>query len=185
MLGEIFYALIGATLPLAMLSYLLFHWSFKSGRLVRDGTLKEIRRETRRLRRVTRKSKEKGPNPIHNKWMRLGGGFYGVMGMWTYALVELQEVFEFFMNFTGILDMLSNISIGMIIGFFINSLTNFLLAIGWPIYWMERIGSDYIFVWFAAAYGGYLLGMYAARHPEKIAETVEKIRTGPGKDLGQ
>ena len=97
-------------------------------------------------------------NAIHNKWLSFGGGFYGVVGLPTYVVVELGGIREFIPQFDGFLSLISDITLELFIGFFINSLMNFVVAIAWPVYWMRDIRSDYIWVWFVAAYAGYWAG---------------------------
>ena len=97
-------------------------------------------------------------NPVHNKWLAFGGGFYGVVGLLTYLVVELGEISDFITGFDGFLSFFSNISLGLFIGLFIDSIVNFVVAIAWPAYWLSDINSDYIWMWFVAAYAGYWAG---------------------------
>jgi len=98
--------------------------------------------------------KSKKFDPLHSKWMQFGGGFYGVVAFFTYLLIELAEVRDFFANFP---DLFRGGLISMVIHFFIESLQNFIAAIAWPAYWIRRIPSD-PWMWILGAYGGYWLG---------------------------
>ena len=86
------------------------------------------------------------------------GGFYGVVGLLTYAVVELAEIRDFFTQFESIGALIAGISIESLIGLFIGALMNFIVAIAWPAYWISDIRSDYIWIWFLAAYAGYWAG---------------------------
>lgn len=97
-------------------------------------------------------------NPVLNKWLSFGGGFYGLVGLMTYAVVELGEIVDFLRGFESIAGFFQNIGIDMLIRLFIEGLMNFIVAIAWPIYWLDMISGQYIWVWFLVAYGGYWLG---------------------------
>jgi len=74
---EIIEALLKAALPLGALSYLLFRWSLKAGRLEGADDRRAFKENMKTLKK-NRKAKSR--NPLHNKWMKFGGGFYGLMG---------------------------------------------------------------------------------------------------------
>lgn len=93
---------------------------------------------------------------LANKWLSFGGGFYGLVAVLTYIIVEAQEIFDI-LNMPGEGDVFSGIGIGMLVRFFIDSLMNFITAIAWPAYWMNT-GQAPFWQWFLAAYGGYVAG---------------------------
>lgn len=178
MIAEIFIALIKAGIPISVSSYLLVWWAMKHNYLGEVNDLKGFEKEVKRLRKAksSSKKKKKGKetesvyekphkmNPVHNKWLAFGGGFYGLVGLLTYLLVELGEIIDFVSNLGGFFAMLSNISIDLFIGFIINSIMNFVAAIAWPAYWMNEIHSEYIWIWFVMAYLSYLGGSRYALH---------------------
>lgn len=94
---------------------------------------------------------------LANKWLSFGGGFYGLVAVLTYIIVEAQEIFDLLSMPSGSEGIFSGISIGMLINFFIDSLMNFITAISWPVYWMNT-GNAPFWQWFLAAYGGYFVG---------------------------
>jgi hypothetical protein len=102
-------------------------------------------------------------DPVLEKWFSFGGGFYGIVALFTWLVIEWNEVWGFLVNLPGIVfsfDVGSLIS--LVISFFIESLMNFITAIAWPMYWLGVAGNPW--VWIAVAYGGYWLGIKAARH---------------------
>jgi len=101
-------------------------------------------------------------NPVHNKWLTFGGGFYGAVALLTYLLIEFDELAGFFSNFTGIIDFLRSVSVDMLIRLFIDSLLNFIAAITWPVHWLGRLRGPHLWVWLVAAYAGYWVGSTAA-----------------------
>ena len=101
-------------------------------------------------------------NPVHNKWLKFGGGFYGVVALMTFVVIEAGEVFSFLGAFWENIARLADFSFDFVIRFFINSMMNLAMALGWPWYWMNNIDMQHAWIWFLAAYGGYWLGARAA-----------------------
>jgi hypothetical protein len=102
-------------------------------------------------------------DPVLEKWFSFGGGFYGLVALYTWLVVEWNEVWDFLVDLPGIVfsfDIGSLIS--LVINFFIESLMNFITAIAWPMYWLGV--ADNPWVWIVVAYGGYWLGIKAAQH---------------------
>ncbi len=168
MISETFEALFKAALPLGILSYFLFHWSLASGRLGDITGRKAFKSELKRMRREAKAAKKAGQkhasaNPLHNKWLKFGGGFYGLVALWTFAVIEAREVYDFFMDFTGLSGIVEQLGLGLVIEFFVNSLINFIKAIGWPGYWPQVLNSERILLWLILAYAGYWAGIRAAR----------------------
>jgi len=186
MLREIFRALLLAGIPVAVTSYLLIWWALKNQYLQGASNLKDVqvhfkgvsKARSRQKKDEKKRRKEGGNaiemesgqqeshkmNPVHNKWLSFGGGFYGVVGLLTYAVVELGEIRDFITQFDGLSSLISGITLQLFIGFFINSIMNFIVAIAWPVYWLSDISSDYIWMWFIAAYAGYWAGTRFALH---------------------
>ena len=101
-------------------------------------------------------------DPVLEKWLSFGGGFYGLVALYTWLVIEWDEVWGFLSDLPGIVfsfDMGSLIS--LVINFFIESLMNFIAAIAWPMYWIGTAGNPW--VWIVVAYGGYWLGIKAAQ----------------------
>ena len=107
-------------------------------------------------------------NPVHNKWLAFGGGFYGLVGLLTYAVVEWGEITEFLGGFDSFSDLQAALSVGTLIGLFVDALMNFIVAITWPMYWMRHIESNAIWIWFLVAYGAYWAGtQLALKHSKR------------------
>ncbi|MEE8338765.1 MAG: hypothetical protein V3R56_01405 [Xanthomonadales bacterium] len=186
MVRELFRALFLAGIPVAVTSYLLIWWALKNQYFKDVSTLKDVEghfkglsKARSRQKKEEKRRRKKGEsaveletgqqeihkmNLVHNKWLSFGGGFYGVVGLLTYAVVELGEIRDFITQFDGFLSLISDITLELFIGFFINSIVNFVVAIAWPAYWLSDIRSDYIWMWFVAAYAGYWAGIRFALH---------------------
>ncbi|MCW8871734.1 MAG: hypothetical protein OQK01_03840 [Xanthomonadales bacterium] len=106
------------------------------------------------LASVRQQAQQPGPsvlNTFHGKWLAFGGGFYGVVGMLTYGVVELRELRDFFLGFESFYELFANFGINMLVGILVDAVTNFVAAIAWPVYWLSDIRSDHIWIWFIIA----------------------------------
>ena len=111
------------------------------------------------------KKNRKKTDRVHNKWLAFGGGFYGVVAVLTYVVIELGEIRDFFLQFESIRVFFSSISFDLLIRLVIDSLMNFIYSIAWHWYWLGDIAGSHIWAWFALAYGGYWAGTrLALRH---------------------
>lgn len=191
---ELIRALVQAGLPVAVTSYALVWWALKNNYLENASGLGDVEREFKRLSKDKKKSGKNGGNavsrnarkllgaepedsidqpgrmnPVHNKWLAFGGGFYGVVALLTYAVVEFGEIRDFVARYDGLFNMISQLSLNMLIEVVVNAFVNFIVAIAWPVYWLGDIAGNYIWVWFAVAYGGYWLGCnLALRHSRGV-----------------
>jgi hypothetical protein len=146
-------------LPVALLSFGMVWWALRRGFLKEEGNLKSLHREIDALRKAQRGEDAARLNPLHAKWFKFGGGFYGITALYTYLLIEWDEILEL-LGSLG--DLVLRFDISVLISFFIASITNFIGAVTWPLYWMSQSQSGQVWIWFVVAYGGYWLGMSAA-----------------------
>lgn len=162
MLVEFLEALLKAALPVAAVTFAMVFWALLNGYLPGDTDQDTLKKELDRMSKGDDQDEQHG-DFLHRKWVKFGGGFYGVVALITYAVVEKDEIGDFLANFEGIRHFLNTISINMVIDFFIDSLMNFITAISWPAYWLPNISSQHAWVWFVAAYLGYLGGAWLAK----------------------
>jgi len=183
MVLEILRAMAFAGLPVGLATYALVWWSLRQGYIDPAVSVREVEQRFKRMskeRSAARKNRKRrksaadaaGPanppalaafgqrtvNPVHAKWLKFGGGFYGVVGLLTYAVVELKELRDFFLGFESLSALLAQFGFDMLIGLFIEAVRNFVVAIAWPVYWLSDIRSNYIWVWFVVAYAAYWAG---------------------------
>jgi hypothetical protein len=183
-IGESIRAVFGAGIPIGITSFLLMWWAMKHEYFGSVSSLKDLEsrvkahtranKERKKNEKKNKKTAKSGKgeitattlitgsgkklNLVHNKWLAFGGGFYGVVALWTYIVIELVEIRDFLVNLGGFFAMMSNISFELLIGLLINSLMNFVWAIAWPGYWIGEIRSDHVWVWLLVAYFAYRLG---------------------------
>lgn len=156
MIEALFTAALKAGIPVGLASYGLIWWALKNKHLESVVNMKELEQEVKRQTKDKEVKKKAGR--VHKKWLAFGGGFYGVVGLLTYLVVELGEIRDFFLQFEGISAFISGISINMVVGLIIDAVMNFVIAIAWPAYWLSEIRGGHAWVWFAVAYGGYWAG---------------------------
>lgn len=156
MISEIFIALIKVGLPVGLTSYGLVWWALKKNYISEVASVKSF--ELAVKKRKKDKSLKKDGDPFHRKWLAFGGGFYGVVGLLTYAVVEIAEIRDFIFQIGGFIEMIKNFSFNMVINLLVGAIMNFVAAIAWPAYWMSEIQSERIWIWFLVAYGGYWAG---------------------------
>lgn len=184
--AEILRALWSMALPVSVFSLGLVWWAVSRGYLRGEGGVSGVNREFKALSKERKKfrkehkklRKKRGGkghgeapdtppamrkfDPVQEKLMKFGGGFYGVVAFYTYVVVEWNEIVDFITNFGGFMEMLRQISPEAVIGLLLNSIMNFVIAIAWPVYWINSAIAEFFWVWFVAAYLGYWLGVKVA-----------------------
>ena len=152
-------------LPVAAISFAMVWWALHKGLLQEKEKFHALKKEIKAISKSFKKSKTKDRpdlHPVQRKWLKFGGGFYGIVAMYTYMLVEWNEIVSFISGFGGFGAFIRNLGVGVIIRMFIEGLKNFITAISWPIYWMYEFDSGHIWLWLGITYAGYWLGMRLA-----------------------
>lgn len=163
MMAQLFIVVFGLGLPMALLSYLLLHWSYESGWLSRDSDNKAHRAALKEMKKAARKKDIPGANFVTKKWLRFGGGCYGAAGLWTLLAAELADLFSLIINWPGIGQFFAGGPVNFLVGFIKNQVQNFVTAITWFDYWSDVAGDANIGLVFLVAVGGYSLGKRAAK----------------------
>lgn len=158
MIFEILKAIIVLGIPVALMSWYLMSRLQSSGYLTKGEDYKAVKSNLGKLKKKY-KSKDGELGPLESKWMKFGGGFYGITALTTLIPIEVGEAIGFLANFPGLGELFKDGIIGFVIDLLINQLQNFITALLWFFYWSED-GS--ILVWVAVPYGAYLCGLYVA-----------------------
>lgn len=169
-LTEVFRAALTVGLPICVFTLAMVWWALHRGHFQETGDLKGLELEIKSMSKSGKKNSSKAKAPvsnkphdiIHKKWMKFGGGFYGIVALFTWLVIEVTDIVAMIMNFGGLLKFLQNLNIGLIVHILIEGLTNFIAAIIWPVYWLKRIDTSQSWLWFIAAYAGYWLGVKLA-----------------------
>ena len=98
---DILEALLKLGLPMVLMSWWVYSWLYRTGRLDPQGSRKEhenqlklMRKQQKKERAAGRKAKLDGKQNTDpedfwlQKWMWFGGGFYGMAALWTLLVVE-------------------------------------------------------------------------------------------------
>jgi hypothetical protein len=190
MVSELLRALFMAGLPVFTATYLLVAWALRHRKLGAVTSLRtmhrELKRQSKEEKKEKKQAKKSGATPVraegahlslptlrqgaHAKWLAYGGGFYGVVGLLTWAVVELRDLWSFFTGFESLAALLQNFGLNTLINLLIGAVTNFVEAIAWPAYWLSSIHSDYIWLWFLAAYGAYWAAARFALQRHSVAQ---------------
>jgi len=156
MFQEILIAILKVGLPVGLASYGLVWWALKKNYISEVDSVKSFELAVKKKKK-DKKQKAEG-DAVHRKWLAFGGGFYGVVGLLTYAVVELLEIRDFIQQLGGFVEMIRNFSFEVVVQLFVGAILNFVAAIAWPGYWVNEIHSNRIWIWFAVAYGAYWAG---------------------------
>jgi len=158
------YSTIGAIvklgLPMAVLSWLIFHWLFSDGSLGRDVKHKALKSQLKGQEKRLKNSGNKKAQLFYNRWAWFGGGFYGLAGLWTFLVIEIGDLANFLSAGNYLAGIDSNI-IDFVISILINQLTNSIQALLWFSYWPGP--GESMLIWIAAGYLGYWVGVEMAR----------------------
>jgi hypothetical protein len=167
---EVFWALLMAALPIGIFTLALVWWALQGGYLRESLDTAALQREMKAMSGSKKKKNKEGTkeesrplHPLQKKWARFGGGFYGIVAFFTYIVVEVLEVFSMIMNLGGFIDFIKQLDLNLIIHMFVQALMNFISAIAWPAYWMKRIDTGQVWIWFIMAYAGYWAGLKLAQ----------------------
>ncbi len=138
MIIEIIKAILLAGIPIAFFSYYLIKLTH------------QVKIDDKNKTKATTK-KANVRQMVYKKYLKFGGGFYGVVAFITYFHVEFYQVVDFFKKFTNISDFIDRIGFSMIVNFFIEAIMNFITALIWPVYWPKFLPINSIAIWFIIA----------------------------------
>ena len=146
-------------LPVAIGAWLLFTRLYLTGQASPAESEEAV---NERIRKADKETKWYAKKPYwQSKWMEFGGGFYGLAALWTLIILELQELWWLLGNMEVIDKIFSQSIVSTFVELIINQINNFVAAITWFLYWTD--GGQEIGLSFLVTYGGYMLGMQAAR----------------------
>jgi len=148
---------------MAVISWMLFSWLYREGKLNKGDNFKAASANLKEIKSEYKANKEeKSDNYIFDKWMWFGSGFYGLASLWTFAVIEIQDLFNFIFNFPGFTRLLNGEFIQIIVNFIVNQVGNLVSAFIWFNFWDD--GS--ILLCFIVAYFGYWTGMELAKRKD-------------------
>lgn len=158
---DLFWACLLLGLPLTAFSWLVFAWLFSHSEVDRKADDKTLNASLKQLRK--QKARQKGARSkaefVYDKWMWFGSGFYGLAGVWTFAVIEIRQFFGFLLDYRSWAQLFDDGLVGLLIDFLLNQLMNMLQGLLWFSYWP----AESILLWVLVAYLGYWVGIELAR----------------------
>jgi len=149
-------------MPVFFMTWYLFRRLYERGDLEVGTDYKTIKSNLKTIKKQGKKSSDK----LHRRWMKFGGGFYGLTAVVTLILVEVADIWNFLFHFPGLDVLFEDGLIGFVVGFLVNQLQNFITACLWFVHWGDN-GRN-MFVWIVVPYGCYLLALRVAEQPIQI-----------------
>lgn len=159
---ELLHAIFELGLPVAALTWLLFYRLYSRGELVRDADHKAIDASLKEIRKTEKESKETSDSLLHAKWMKFGGGFYGVAAAWTLIYIEASGIVGVILHPSVLRDMFRNGIVHLIVQQITGQVTTLIDAAIWFTWWPDK-GHGPI-LWFVVAYVAYMAGLNLARY---------------------
>jgi len=158
-------AIVFAGIPVGVCSFLMVYYAYYKGYLSRDVEIRHAFKNKDDDKSLLAKKHKKKLLFLHSKWVAFGGGFYGLIAMLTFVVIELLQIVNFLLSVTSWKDITALFSIKAFIAMFIDSIMNMLKAAVWFIYWPNKISSGNFLIWILIAYLGYRLGaMFAKKY---------------------
>ena len=162
MLPELLHAVVEMGLPVAALSWLLFYRLYSRGVLARDADHTSIDARLKEIKKDEKESKETSDSVLHTKWMKFGGGFYGVAAAWTLIYIEASGIIGVILHPSIIADTFHKGLVNFITQQISSQISTLIDAAIWFTWWPDRGHGP--LAWFVVAYAGYIAGLNLARY---------------------
>ena len=160
-------AIISLGLPVSIMSWWVHSWMYRNNLLDKQASHKETDQAVKEIRKASNETGVQTGDYWTNKWLRFGGGFYGLTALWTFIVIEVQEIWWLITHIPTVIDLLSNGIFHLAIAFIKNQAMTFAQAFSWVVNWG---GSGFNLIFFFSAYIGFYLGMKLASHMDiKVA----------------
>lgn len=156
MIFELIKAILIAGLPVALISYYLIMLTRKKTQL-KSTNAKQLKKE---LQTIVIQHDNQEPfwqSMLQKKFIKFGGGFYGILTLITYLHIEIHQLIQFVGNFSGFEGMFESGILSFIIGLIIEAVTNLVTAFMWPVYWPEFLPIGSLWVWLIVAVVGHTI----------------------------
>ena len=159
-LAELVRAIFLVGVPMAGFSVVIVWWALRRGYF---NELSDTRALGKEIKMMSKNKGEQKLDPVQQKWVKFGGGFYGVAAFFTWTIIEVSDLIAMVMEFGGFLQFLKALGFNLVIEVIIEAIMNFVSAMIWPFYWLQRIDTGHTWLWFLTAYGGYWVGLKLAQ----------------------
>jgi len=161
---DIIKAILLVGLPVGAFSFLMTYFSYQKGYLSTDVEIQEAFKKKNNIETTLSRKNKKELVFLHSKWITFGGGFYGLIALLTFIIIELLQILNFWLGITSWQDVIALISVDTVIAMIIDSIMNMIKAGIWFTYWPTQLNTDHYLAWILIAYIGYRLGGKYAKH---------------------
>ena len=168
-LTDVMAAVIKLGVPVAILSWYLIDRLYQSGHIESGSDFKTVKESVGLAKKDWKDTDKSAGNFFEQRWMKFGGGFYGLTALTTLILIEVKDGFAFVTNFPGIAALFAGGVFGFLVDFIVNQIQNIIMAAIWFTYWNDDNAS--MFTYIAVAYVGYFAGVTLAGD-----ERLQKLR---------
>jgi hypothetical protein len=155
---EAFEALIIVGIPVFSFSFLMVYFSYKKGYLSTEVSIKNAFKNDDKSSSKLSKANKKNLQFFHSKWVTFGGGFYGLIAVLTFIIIELLQIINFWLSVTSLKDVTDLFSISSFVSMIVDSFINMITAAIWFTYWPNKLPSSLFIMWVLIAYIGYRIG---------------------------
>ncbi|GAA6205085.1 hypothetical protein [Thalassotalea sp. SU-HH00458] len=164
LIQDAFFAVIFTGLPVYAFSFLMVFFSYQKGYLSTNVAFKNaFDKNDENPSQLSKKNKKNLPF-FHSKWVTFGGGFYGLIAMLTFLIIEILQIVNFWLGVSRWKDVTDLFSIGALIAMFVDSLKNMITAAIWFTYWPNKLPASHFILWILICYGCYRAGAYSAKY---------------------
>mgnify|MGYP000011006697 CR=1 FL=1 len=164
MFVDIVKAVLFAGIPVGAFSFLMVYYAYLNNYLSTDVAFKHAFKKNNEAQTKLSKKHKKSLLFLHSKWVTFGGGFYGLIALLTFVVIELLQIVNFLMSIRSFQEITALFSVNALISMFVDSVVNMLKAAIWFTYWPDVIHAQNFLVWIIIAYLGYQLGARLAKY---------------------
>jgi hypothetical protein len=162
---DILRAILFVGIPVGIFSFLMIYFSYQKGYLSTDIELKDAFKKKNNAQSSLSRKHKKELLFLHSKWVTFGGGFYGLIAVLTFIIIELTQVVNFLFSLTGWQDIIALFSLDTLIAMIVEAITNMIQAALWFSYWPSKFTTENFVVWIFIAYISYrFAAKYAMRY---------------------
>jgi hypothetical protein len=162
---DVLQAILFVGIPVGVFSFLMVYFSYQKGYLSTDIELKDAFKKNNNTGSSLSRKHKKELLFLHSKWVTFGGGFYGLIALLTFIVIELTQLFNFLFSITGWQSITALFSLDTLIAMIIDSIKNMIQAAVWFSYWPGKFNTENFVVWIFIAYICYrFAAKYAMRY---------------------
>lgn len=156
MFFDLIKAIVLAGIPIAAFSYYLIILTHKKVQL-KSTNATQLKKELKTIEIDKSHEASFFENALQQKFMKFGGGFYGVLTFITYIHIEGYQLIQFINSLTGEGSVFGGSVFGFILSILIELIMNFFTALMWPFYWSKFLPIESFWLWLVVAVSSHTL----------------------------